>query len=103
MAVCLVLAAWVPAMAVVAAICPGLVVALNMPFYRFLTRKRGPAFAAASVPLHFVYYGCCGISVVLALGYWHVMGRSRASRPALRGPKTLRRSRTGFEAGRTAR
>ena len=48
------------------------IVALNGDFYRFLTRRRGLGFAMASAPLHFVYYCCCGASVVIALALWHL-------------------------------
>jgi glycosyltransferase involved in cell wall biosynthesis len=50
----------------------GLIVALNSDFYRFLARRRGRAFALASIPLHYIYYCCCGVSVVIALGLWHL-------------------------------
>lgn len=43
------------------------IVGLNRPFYAFLLRKRGPTFALASIPLHAVYYTCCGVSVAIAL------------------------------------
>ncbi len=48
-----------------------LLVALNQDFYRFLARKRGWTFAARSLPLHYVYYCCCGLSVVIALAIWY--------------------------------
>ena len=50
----------------------------NAEFYRFLARRRGWRFAVAAVPLHYVYYGCCGVSVLIALTYWHLAYR-RAS------------------------
>ena len=45
-------------------------------------------FAAAALPLHLLYYTCCGVSVVIALFQWHVLqpgagiavGRGRAPR-----------------------
>jgi molybdopterin-guanine dinucleotide biosynthesis protein A len=50
----------------------GLIVALNADFYRFLHRRRGWLFAVAAIPLHYVYFCCCGVSVVIALGLWHL-------------------------------
>jgi hypothetical protein len=54
------------------------VVGLNFDFYRFLARRRGRAFAAAAVPLHFLYFACCGLSVVIALTLWHLRFRRDA-------------------------
>jgi hypothetical protein len=44
---------WVslPALALLAAL-----VGLNLEFYRFFLRLRGPAFALAAAPFHFLYY-----------------------------------------------
>lgn len=53
-----------------------LIVALNRPFYTFLKRLRGTGFAAASLPLHYIYYLCCGVSVLIALGVSLSMRRS---------------------------
>jgi GT2 family glycosyltransferase len=36
------------------------VVALNSPFYAFLSRKRGPVFALRAASWHFVHYLTCG-------------------------------------------
>ncbi len=46
------------------------IVALNRAFFAFLARRRGTAFACAALPLHLVYYCCCGLSVVIATVYW---------------------------------
>lgn len=40
--------------------------AVNRGFYRFLARRGGWAFAAASVLLHAIYFACCGASVIIA-------------------------------------
>ncbi len=53
--------------------------ALNRRFFRFLARTRGPFFAAAALPLHLTYYCSCGAAVVLALGYWTLIGRPAAA------------------------
>ncbi len=58
------------------------IVALNRPFFAFLARRRGFAFAAAALPLHLLYYCCCGISVVIAMLYWQMQRpRIAAKRP----------------------
>ncbi len=66
-----------------AALGAGGVVALNLDLYRFLARSRGFGFAAASFPLHLLYFVCCGVSVVIALFRWYVLDRPH--RPILRG------------------
>jgi glycosyltransferase involved in cell wall biosynthesis len=50
----------------------GLLVALNADFYRFLVRRRGWGFTVGAVPLHYVYFCCCGVSVLIALALWHL-------------------------------
>ena len=110
-------APWVPWLAGrVAALAALTVVALNRSFYAFLARKRGAAFAAASVPLHLVYYACCGVSVVLALVLWQFWasaaaadGRAgvdgpvrRAGRPGVATPEGDAMDRNG-EGGRRPR
>jgi GT2 family glycosyltransferase len=54
----------------------GAIVALNRPFFAFLARRKGWRFACAAVPLHLVYYVCCGLSVVIAMAHWQ-LGRIR--------------------------
>ncbi len=62
------------------------IVALNRDFYRFLRRTRGIGFAAASAPLHFLYYCCCGASVGIALAIWHLApGRKQPEAAAIAG------------------
>jgi GT2 family glycosyltransferase len=48
------------------------IVGWNRDFYRFLARRRGPAFAVGSTAMHWLYYCCCGASVVIALAIWHL-------------------------------
>jgi hypothetical protein len=45
-------------------------VAVNLPFYRFLWRLRGPAFALACIPLHLVHHLCAGAAAVAAVAIW---------------------------------
>lgn len=40
---------------------------INAPFYRLLRRVRGPLFALRAVPLHWVYFACCGAAAVWGL------------------------------------
>jgi len=49
------------------------IVALNRPFFAFLVQRRGLAFAGAALPLHLLYYCCCGLSVVIATIHWHLV------------------------------
>jgi hypothetical protein len=86
------------------------IVWLNRDFYRFLGRSRGPGFAIASMPVHLLYFTCCGLSVLLALFQWHILGpvastvsggagRSRADR----GARPIPRPILARLAGRLAR
>jgi len=61
--------------AVVAGLGSTAIVWLNRDFYRFLVRCRNPGFALAALPLHLVYFICCGLSVLFALFQWHVVSR----------------------------
>ena len=65
---------WPPALALLP-MSLAAIVALNLDFYRFLARRRGPAFAVASTAMHLLYYCCCGASVVIALAIWHLSPR----------------------------
>src|SRR5262249_46521609 len=47
-----------------------LIILLNLSFFTFLARRKGIAFAAGALPLHLLYYCCCGISVVIAECLW---------------------------------
>jgi glycosyltransferase involved in cell wall biosynthesis len=61
--------------AVVAGLGSAAIVWLNRDFYRFLVRCRNLGFALAALPLHLVYFTCCGLSVLFALFQWHVVTR----------------------------
>jgi len=74
-----------PALGIGAAACLAAVVVLNRDFYAFLARKKGPAFAAACLPLHLVYHACCGASVVIATALWHGRLRRAEARAAAVG------------------
>jgi geranylgeranyl pyrophosphate synthase/GT2 family glycosyltransferase len=47
----------------------GAILALNLPFYRFLSARRGTWFAAAAVPLHLIYFFCCGTALILGMAF----------------------------------
>lgn len=54
--------------------CVGFAIWLNRRFYRFLARKGGCAFAAASVPLHLFYY-LAAVSGYLAARVLFLLGK----------------------------
>lgn len=59
--------------------------ALNYDLYRFFARRRGVIFAARTLPLHWLYYGYCGLSVALGLSAY-LWGKRGAQRGAARLP-----------------
>jgi glycosyltransferase involved in cell wall biosynthesis len=69
---------------------------LNRSFYGFLRNRRGPMFAAAALPLHLLYFTCCGLSVLIALVQWHVLGVSAATSST--SAETMHRKRAVHEA-----
>ena len=79
---------WLPGLLVVALACLVAILGLNLDFYRFLAGRKGRAFAAASVPLHIVYFCCCGLSVAIAEAILRLPGRRATTsvRPANRRP-----------------
>ena len=42
-----------------------LIIALNASFYAFFLRKRGPLFALATLPLHWLYFVYSAVAFVL--------------------------------------
>ena len=54
-------------------------IGLNRDFYRFLARRRGWGFVFGAVTLHYVYYCCCVVSVVIALTIWRLSHRRYAA------------------------
>ncbi|WP_165221075.1 glycosyltransferase family 2 protein [Aquisphaera insulae] len=86
------------------------VVYLNRDFYGFLARIRGRVFALGVLPVHLVYYTCCGCSVIIALFEWHILGRLGGTAAAGSGGPRLDRGEAGVPrpflvrlAGRLAR
>ncbi|HSG09715.1 MAG TPA: glycosyltransferase family 2 protein [Longimicrobiales bacterium] len=71
---------------------PGLlavIVALNLPLYRYLARGRGWAFGLAVVPLHLMYYLVSGLAAVF--GHLHHLAGTKP-RPS---DRTLERTERG--------
>lgn len=48
---------------------------VNRGFYRFLAQRQGWLFALRALPLHYLYFCCCGLSVVLAFVIHHAPRR----------------------------
>jgi glycosyltransferase involved in cell wall biosynthesis len=63
----------------------GLLVYLNLDLYRFFARKRGLRFAAQAIPLHWLYYGYCGVVVGAGLSL-HLWDKLRPQRRRLSQP-----------------
>lgn len=87
----------------------GGVVALNREFYGFLRSRRGLRFAAASLPLHLIYFCCCGASVLIAGVYGSVLNANATSATKARGDRAdgaarpIPRPKTARRVGRLAR
>ncbi len=91
--------AW-PPLAFVAIACLAAIIDLNHDFYAFLARRRGSRFAAACLPLHLVYFACCGASVIAATVLWHGwLRRAEARAAASSSPRELRLDEPGEAAG----
>jgi glycosyltransferase involved in cell wall biosynthesis len=58
-------AIWWPILALVSIVLAAVVTILNLNFYRFFLKRSGLWFTVRVVPLHWLYFGCCGVSVVL--------------------------------------
>jgi hypothetical protein len=56
----------------VALVSAGIIVALNLRFYRLLVRVRGVAFAAAAVPLHLIFFFTGGLAAVMGAALYYV-------------------------------
>jgi hypothetical protein len=63
----LLLTPWIPAAAWLVLGAVAALAVINRGFYRFLADRRGAWFAVGCLPLHLVYYTCCGVSVAIAL------------------------------------
>ena len=86
-ALALTIAPWQPWLLRLVVLCPLVIVGLNQSFYRFLARKRGIGVRGRRRSRsHLVYYGCCGVSVVLALALWHLRAWVPAGQGSASGP-----------------
>ncbi len=70
--------AWHVAFLAGAVITAGGVVILNRDFYRYLRQCRGRAFVMGAMPLHGLYFLCCGLSVGIGV-IQHVYERMHTS------------------------
>lgn len=65
---------------------------INRRFYSFLTKAKGLRFALAALPLHALYYICCGCSVVIAAFVWRATRLETAfGPPGASGPHRVAR------------
>ena len=82
-AVCamLVLGIWWPWALVGAAASVVAVTLLNLDLYRFFASHRGVWFAAKSLPVHWLYFICCGLSVIVGTVRFYATRRGASDRP----------------------
>jgi len=72
-----------PRLAGVALVPPGIVLVLNHRFYRFIAERRGIWFAAAAVPMHFLYHLNCGLSLLGGAIRYGWRSRRKATQPEI--------------------
>ena len=76
---CFALAPWRPVLALAGvAACTGVII-MNVAFFAWLTRARGPAFALGAMPLHLLYHASNGLAVLLGFAA-HVLRPQPAER-----------------------
>jgi hypothetical protein len=78
--VLVVLAIWWPLALIGTAVAIIAVTLLNIELYRFFASRRGLWFAAKSVLLHWLYFGCCGVSVIAGTIRFYASGRQTTNR-----------------------
>jgi len=73
---------WRPAwgMAALAAL---VVTVINFEQYRYFAARRGWWFAARTIPLHWLYFGYCGVSVALGMGLHYLRMDARQDKGRL--------------------
>jgi GT2 family glycosyltransferase len=52
---------------------------VNMELYRFFASCRSLWFAIKSLPFHWLYFGCCGVSVIIGTVQFYASGRQKYS------------------------
>ena len=57
------------------------VILLNADLYRFFAARRGLLFAAKSLLFHWLYFICCGVSVIIGTLRFHLTRSDGPSRP----------------------
>jgi len=57
------------------------VTVLNIDLYRFFAMQRGLLFAAKSLLFHWLYFICCGLSVIIGTLRFHCSSQEAPSRP----------------------
>jgi glycosyltransferase involved in cell wall biosynthesis len=65
---------WWPGFLVLAGALILVLMALNVPLYRFFRRKRGPRFALQTVPWHWIYYLYSGLAFAVELARYPFRG-----------------------------
>ncbi len=68
-----------PLCLLVSALAAGGLLALNAPLYAFFARKRGPLFAVAAIPLHWLYYLYCGLAFAIGLARYYLVSLGTAA------------------------
>jgi hypothetical protein len=58
---------------------PGLVILLNLDFYRFLRRRMGGLEALAAIPFHLLFHLYNGISLIAGVVKYFLKGRARGA------------------------
>jgi cellulose synthase/poly-beta-1,6-N-acetylglucosamine synthase-like glycosyltransferase len=71
-------AVWQPLAWVGVGVVGGAVTAINLDFYRYLAARCGMWFAVRALPLHWLYFGYCGICAVWGTLLHVLGGKSRA-------------------------
>jgi glycosyltransferase involved in cell wall biosynthesis len=74
------LAIWWPSALIGTAVAAIAVTLVNIKLYRFFASRRGLWFAAKSLLLHWLYFGCCGVSFIAGTVRFYVSGRRASSR-----------------------
>jgi len=72
-------AIWWPWALIGAAAAAIAVTLLNIKLYRFFASRRGLWFAAKSLPFHWLYFGCCGVSFIAGTVQFYASGRRTSS------------------------
>ena len=70
-------AAWFPWLWATAAIFATIVTVLNLRFYHYFAARRGWWFTLRTIPLHWLYFCCCGVCVVAGTLIHHLRPEPR--------------------------